>query len=131
MKNDIIDEWIKKAENDLLNAETVVKIENPPTDTICFHAQQCAEKYLKAYLISKNVEIIRTHNLRYLLEECKKFAVDFESLREDAIILNSYSIETRYPGDFIVYSISEAKNAIKMAKKIKKHIIKKLEGKNV
>ena len=42
--------WFKKAENDLINAENTIKMESPPTDTICFHAQQCAEKYLKGFL---------------------------------------------------------------------------------
>jgi len=129
MKNEIVQEWIKKAENDLLNAKTVIKISDPPTDTICFHAQQCAEKYLKAFIISKEKEITRTHNLRYLLEECKEFAEDFENLREEAIILNSYSIETRYPGDFIEYSVEEALRAIEMAEKIKMSILKKMEEK--
>lgn len=129
MKNEIVQEWIKKAENDLLNAKTVIKITNPPTDTICFHAQQCAEKYLEAFLISKDKEIIRTHNLRFLLEECKEFSEDFEILREEAIILNSYSIETRYPGDFIEYTVEEVQRAIEMGEKIKKNIVKKMEEK--
>lgn len=129
MKNEIVQEWIKKAENDLLNAKTVIKITNPPTDTICFHAQQCAEKYLEAFLISKDKEIIRTHNLRFLLEECKEFSEDFEILGEEAIILNSYSIETRYPGDFIEYTVEEAQRAIEMGEKIKKNIVKKMEEK--
>lgn len=129
MRNEIMQEWIKKAENDLLNAKTVIKIPNPPTDTICFHAQQCAEKYLKAFLISKDKEIIRTHNLRFLLEECQEFAGDLEKIREEAIILNSYSIEARYPGDFIEYSVEEAQRAIEMAEKIKNNILEKLEEK--
>ncbi len=47
MKDDklnVVKAWFKKAENDLINAENTIKMESPPTDTICFHAQQCAEK---------------------------------------------------------------------------------------
>ena len=127
MEDKYVREWIKKAEHDLVNAETVIKIENPPTDTICFHSQQCAEKYFKAYLISKGEDLIKTHNLRFLLDKCKKYSDKFESLRNEAIILTSYSIESRYPGDFIEYSVEEAKKSIEMAKKIKKFIITKLE----
>ena len=74
MEDKYVREWIKKAEHDLVNAETVIKIENPPTDTICFHSQQCAEKYFKAYLISKGEDLIKTHNLRFLLDKCKKYS---------------------------------------------------------
>jgi len=45
MRNDklnVVRAWFKKAENDLINAENTIKMEAPPTDTICFHAQQCA-----------------------------------------------------------------------------------------
>ncbi len=42
-------EWIAKAENDLKNAAHTLKLGTEcPTDTVCFHAQQCVEKYIKA-----------------------------------------------------------------------------------
>ena len=48
---DWADLWIRKAENDLITASACLNIKpRPPIDTICFHAQQCAEKYLKAFL---------------------------------------------------------------------------------
>lgn len=44
--------WVAKAEHDLRNAEYVLTLtEACPTDTVCFHSQQCAEKYLKALLV--------------------------------------------------------------------------------
>lgn len=44
--------WIKKAEGDLKTAEHALTLkERCPFDTVCFHAQQCAEKYLKALLV--------------------------------------------------------------------------------
>jgi len=40
-------QWVQKAENDLKNAAYTLQMgEGCPTDTVCFHAQQCAEKYL-------------------------------------------------------------------------------------
>ena len=42
--------WIQKAESDLKVAKDQMKEPNPATDAICFHSQQCAEKYLKAFL---------------------------------------------------------------------------------
>jgi HEPN domain-containing protein len=46
----LVKAWFKKAENDLINAEHTMTMAEPPTDTVCFHAQQCAEKYLKGFL---------------------------------------------------------------------------------
>jgi len=51
-KIDLTKLWIKKAENDLITAKDSLNIKPvPPLDTICFHAQQCAEKYLKGFLL--------------------------------------------------------------------------------
>ena len=48
--------WAEKAENDLLNAEHTLKMKsNCPFDTICFHSQQCAEKYIKALSIARDI----------------------------------------------------------------------------
>jgi len=50
---EVVRGWIEKAENDLRNAEYVLQMEQGcPTDTVCFHCHQCAEKYLKALLVS-------------------------------------------------------------------------------
>jgi HEPN domain-containing protein len=49
---ELILEWIAKAENDLKNAAHTLKPrEECPTDTVCFHAQQCVEKYLKGLMV--------------------------------------------------------------------------------
>ena len=45
----LVKAWFKKAENDLVNAEHTMTMTEPPTDTVCLHAQQCAEKYLKGF----------------------------------------------------------------------------------
>ena len=63
----IVLEWVVKAENDLLNAAHTLKLgRRCPTDTVCFHAQQCAEKYVKALLVFRGVDFPRTHDLEVL-----------------------------------------------------------------
>lgn len=42
--------WVQKAQNDLLNIENNLAASRTPWDTVCFHAQQAAEKILKAFL---------------------------------------------------------------------------------
>jgi HEPN domain-containing protein len=70
MNRETIKKWILKAENDLKIAKDEMLTENPATDAICFHAQQCVEKYLKAYLISKDKEISKTHDILFLIKQC-------------------------------------------------------------
>ncbi len=65
----VVQEWILKAENDFKNATHTLKLgQDCPTDTVCFHAQQCVEKYLKATLVLEGIDFPRTHNLKSLLE---------------------------------------------------------------
>ena len=63
----VVNAWFKKAENDLKNAEHTMQMEEPPYDTICFHAQQCAEKYLKGFLTYHEIEFPKTHSLENLV----------------------------------------------------------------
>jgi len=64
----VVMEWVAKAENDLVNAARVLRTpKGCPTDTVCFHAQQCIEKYLKAYLASKKRDFPKTHDIRLLI----------------------------------------------------------------
>lgn len=133
MKDDklnVVKAWFKKAENDLINAENTIKMESPPTDTICFHAQQCAEKYLKGFLTFHEIDFPKTHSLEDLVLLCKDVAPKIESELDDIEILSNYGVEVRYP-DEIYYDIpkDDAQEAIDLAKKVKTVILRYLEGK--
>ena len=57
-------EWIQKAEGDLATAHRELRARKSPNfDAACFHAQQCAEKYLKALLQEDVIPFGKTHNL--------------------------------------------------------------------
>jgi len=64
-KNDLVNAWIYKAENDIKNIENNLRYsdEEIPIDTVCFHCQQAVEKYLKAYLVHNEISFPHTHNL--------------------------------------------------------------------
>ena len=63
-------EWVSKAEGDFAMMERECQVsENPNYDGICFHAQQCAEKYLKARLCESDVSFSKMHDLVALLEQ--------------------------------------------------------------
>lgn len=64
----VVGEWIAKAENDFRNASHTLKIKaNCPTDTVCFHAQQCVEKYLKAILVWEGVDFPKVHDIEEII----------------------------------------------------------------
>lgn len=68
----VASQWVEKAENDLINATHTVKLKTDcPTDTVCFHAQQCVEKYLKVLLVLNGIEFARTHQISVLLRLCQ------------------------------------------------------------
>ncbi len=109
--------WFAKGDNDLKTAEIVIREENPPTDTICFHCQQTAEKHLKGFLVQHSVSFPKTHDLHYLLSLCLRVSEEFKEIEDELGALSSYAIETRYPADIpILYPLTEAKSAIAAAK---------------
>ena len=65
---------------------------------VCFHCQQCAEKYLKAQLTEKGAGFTRSHDLDVPFDLATQALIQIESLRHDLKFLNPFSVETRYPG---------------------------------
>ena len=93
-------EWIEKAEGDFATAQRELRARKIPNyDAVCFHSQQCAEKYLKAMLQEAGVVFSRTHNLVVLLELLKPVAPSWEMMHPQLQLLNGYAVEVRYPGE--------------------------------
>ena len=98
MKKDLkeyILQWFTVGDEDLIVAERLY--ENNPISVlgaICFHCQQCVEKYLKAYLSFKNFKFTRTHDLDDLLKDCINFDKDFNKLNFKN--LTDFAVDFRY-----------------------------------
>lgn len=93
-------EWLAKAEGDFAMAERESRAgEDAFHDGICFHAQQCAEKYLKARLCESGVPFTKTHDLVILLELALPVEPGWQTYREDMAFLSSFAMAFRYPGD--------------------------------
>ncbi len=94
-------EWVSKAEGDFATAGRELRArKNPNYDAVCFHAQQCAEKYLKAVLQENEKHIPKIHNLIELMLLCEELDSSFEMLRSDLVVMERYSVLVRYPGEF-------------------------------
>ncbi|HET9135869.1 MAG TPA: HEPN domain-containing protein [Candidatus Kapabacteria bacterium] len=94
------EEWVEFAENDFSVAqELFLRKTKPVFSHVCFNAQQCAEKYLKALLIELGHPIERTHNLARLLDLVVQHKPELELHKVPLIVLSRYAVEFRYPGE--------------------------------
>lgn len=71
----------------------------PLHDGVCFHCQQCAEKYLKALLEELGLSIPKTHDLEPLLTDLLADHPSLRRLRRGAKFLTNFAVTVRYPGD--------------------------------
>lgn len=125
-KIEVLRQWVQKAENDLTNAAHALKLgKHCPADTICFHAQQCVEKYLKALLAKHAIDFPKTHNIARLLELTPPRARPKLS-RAEQLQLTDYATVTRYPGDYPLPTVTEARAAVRLARRVRSHIRKRL-----
>ena len=118
--------WLTKAENDLKTARATLAQSPEVTDTICFHAQQCAEKALKAFLTWAGVHVEKTHYLPILLEKCALVDAEFQSLEEHAKELTDYAVEVRYIDDWREIPLEEAEVAMRRAEEVLRYVMIKL-----
>ena len=96
---DVVRGWVRKADSDLAVVDLALDA-GRALDTACFHAQQAAEKLLKAYLTFKAVEFPFTHNLSKLLDLCQAQEPGFQQLRGAVEPLTPYAVAMRYDQDF-------------------------------
>jgi HEPN domain-containing protein len=123
MKEDAL-EWFLKGDEDLKAARVLYNagLYGPS----CFHSQQAVEKYLKAFLLAKNMEISKTHNLKLLINKCKDIDPSFsELLRRGVHYLTEYAVEVRYPGIYITEK-EDAEEALRLAEFSREFIAGKL-----
>jgi HEPN domain-containing protein len=124
----VVIEWLEKADEDFQFAEANLQDGSGFYAQLCFHFQQAAEKYLKAYIIGKELPFDRVHDLVHLLKTCTAHAPEFSKLKEECIFLNTAYIETRYPVHWPTeYSRNTAEEAHRAAGKIARKVREGLE----
>lgn len=119
------EKWVEIAKDDLGTAQDILFLGR--VRGTFYHSQQAAEKALKGYLVFRQQEIKKTHDLTGLLELCLKFDTDFGALREATKRINPYSTKFRYPSEYDQLDQSDAVLAIKHAKNILKFVLKKIK----
>ena len=121
---DLVQGLLRKAESDLTNAGICLDA-GQALDTACFHAQQAAEKYIKAYLTAREIDFPFIHNLEKLIELCTQRDPSFASLKTAAQELTPYAVELRYDDEFWP-AVETARQAMDMALTIRDFVIDRL-----
>jgi HEPN domain-containing protein len=116
--------WAAYAESDFQAAKRMLRGKNKFPNIGCYHAQQSAEKYLKALMIANGMDFPKIHNLRRLQDMLESTGVVVPVDPDMLDVLNVGAIQARYPGDPL--SLEEAKEAIKIAKDVRKFVRRRI-----
>jgi len=124
MQSERFQDWVKKAEGDFRTAVRESKVTKQSNyDGVCYHSQQCAEKYLKAFRVFAGKPYKRIHALIPLLEDCIEIDSAFEFIRDQCDDITGIDL-FRYPSDFAI--VEDAELALRSARIIRKFVRNKL-----
>jgi len=122
----VVREWVVKAENDLKTAVHTLEMgKECPPDVVCFHAQQCVEKYLKAFLVLEGIYFPKTHAIEDLVSLIPGAARP-KLAKKVQERLTDYATVTRYPGDYEPIKLAEARRAVQIARRVRSDVRKRL-----
>jgi HEPN domain-containing protein len=123
----VVEEWLAKAQEDYEFARINLEAQKPFYAQICFHFQQAAEKYLKAYIVAHELEFRKIHDLTLLRKICMEKDSSFEDIRVDCEFLNTFYVDTRYPVHWPTnFSGQETGKAFQASLRIRGFILNKL-----
>ena len=112
--------WLRKADGDLRMAEVALSISPPMPWIAAFHAQQAAEKALKALLTFHRKEFEKTHNIAYLLQLCAPVEPNVSVLAGRATRLTRFAVQSRYPLPEGDPTEAEAAAAVELAREVRR-----------
>jgi len=118
-------QWIRFADEDIRLARHALTMRETPYRLVAYHAQQCAEKYLKGYLVCLRVDFPYTHNIARLIELCNEHGPSLDELSE-AEELTPYALTLRYPGEDEEVTGDDAARAVEIAEAVQHAIRKRL-----
>jgi len=110
--------WVARAEEDYALARSALRRKVPLTYGATFHAQQCAEKYLKALLVARGQEFPKTHDLAALSDLCHRSGIVVPVDQDALQRLAAYAVQVRYPGEDP--TPEEAREALQTAQAVRR-----------
>ncbi len=121
------EDWLARAEGDLALARVPLP-EGAFYEDLCFHAQQAAEKALKAVYQHYNRTFRYTHDLDELIVGLQDEGIDMPPEVADAVLLTSYAWEARYPGLSEPVTIEEYREVLRQAEFVVSWAVKVIRG---
>lgn len=119
--SDVVDEWIEKAEGDFATAQREIAVNARPNyDAVCFHAQQCVEKYFKALLVMHGVTPPKTHDLPELDRLLTSHLPGWQGPGDELRLLSRSAVISRYPGE--VAELQEAQIAFDICARLRQRL---------
>ena len=118
--NPLTREWIQKAEGDYTIMIQNHRSSTPVYDGICFHAQQCIEKYLKAWLQEANIPFSKTHDLKDLLLLIVPTIPEWHAWQADFSPFTTHAVDLRYPGEFA--TAEDAEHAVRTCTEVRQAV---------
>ncbi|MFQ5804031.1 MAG: HEPN domain-containing protein [Candidatus Methylomirabilales bacterium] len=111
------EDWLGRARSDLALAKVPLP-EGARYEDLCFHAQQAAEKAMKAVYRAYKREFRYTHDLAELLNGLSGAGVEVPEEIQDAVELTAFAWEARYPGTGEPASEAEYRRAVALAERV-------------
>ena len=128
VRRELYEKWIRRADEDLAVADQLLLDGVPYFGSIGFHAQQAAEKFLKAFLVWHQIEFPKTHDLSKLLELIAQCDKPLSESLQGILVLTVYGVDTRYPDDLPDLTKNEATQAVELAREVKDVLLRSLFG---
>jgi len=128
IKRELVRQWVCKANKDLDAARILLQSGPSMGGIVGFHAQQAAEKYVKAYLTWNQIDFPKTHNIGALIVLISGHNEELAERLKPAILLSSYAVEARYPADIPDISNCEAEDALNLAERTRGLILATLKS---
>ncbi|MEM8484972.1 MAG: HEPN domain-containing protein [Bacteroidota bacterium] len=127
-KNNLVQAWLNKADKDLLTAKREFSFEDPVIESVCFHSQQATEKYIKAYLVYKDIPFPKSHDIGKLIDLLDQNEKELHEYKDIADTLTDYGVEIRYPDINDIPEKEEAKEALAITIKFRELITSKIRS---
>lgn len=122
---DFVQGWLRKAEGDLRASEVMIGADLEDWFAAAFHAQQAAEKFLKAFLVRHQIPFPKTHDLNQLLDLTVKADGSLKMESASAAMLTPFGVEFRYPGEEVA-DRETAEDALREARRVREAVLKRL-----
>lgn len=114
--------WLASADGDLLAGRAILTAAMPSYETASFHAQQAAEKALKALLVRHQVDFRKTHDLGELLRLAEPVAAGISQALGEGEALTPHAVDSRYPTAGVPVEREAAARDLALAERVCAHV---------